>query len=244
MPINLNYLGKPKLKNPAMVAGLPGIANVGKVAAEFLIHDLGAQKFLELTSEHFPEWALPDKGGIRAMKMEFFHTRPEGTKNDLVIMTADAQAATPKGQYMLTEEILGLAEEHGIKTVATMAAYVISPEETRKKSVLGAASNQKIVELLRKKGVEILTNGMIVGMNGMLPGFAALRGMDGFCLLSVTDGGIVDPKASAEVVQAMASIFDFKVDTSDLEMHAAVASKMKPPEIRAPDVEEELSYIR
>jgi len=245
MPISLNYLSHPKLKKPIMLAGLPGIANVGKLAAEFLVQQLGAQKFLEFSTEHFPEWAVPDAGGVRAMRIEFFHTKPSGSKQDLILMTADAQAATPQGQYALTEEILDLAAENGVTTVATMAAYVLSPEETKKKTVVGVATDRKLVETLKSKGIEVLTNGVIVGMNGMLPSFAALRGMDGFCLLGVTEGGILDPDASAAVAKAMGSIFGFKVNTEELEAHAAEISKVPPVEARLPDVEEEdLSYIR
>jgi len=245
MPISLNYLSHPKLKKPVMLAGLPGIANVGKLAAEFLVNQLEAQKFLELSSEHFPEWAVPDGGSVRAMRMEFFHARPSGSKQDLILMTADAQAATPQGQYALTGEILDLAGENGVTTVATMAAYVLSPEETKKKTVVGVATDRKLVETLKSRGIEVLTNGVIVGMNGMLPSFAALRGMDGFCLLGVTEGGILDPMASAAVVKAMGSIFGFRVKTGELEAHAAEISKLPQVEPRLPEIEEEdLSYIR
>ncbi|MDI6884144.1 MAG: PAC2 family protein [Hadesarchaea archaeon] len=243
MPPRLNYLARPKLKRPVMVAGLPGIANIGKLAAEYLVHKLKAVKFAELYSEHFPEWAIQEGGAVRMLKADFFYARPRGVKHDIILATADAQAASPAGQYALTGEILDLAERHGADTVATMAAYVLSPEETRR-GVVGAASDPTTTKLLEEHGVELLAGGMIVGMNGLLPGLAAARGMHGFCLLGTTRGGLLDVRASEAVLHALSSVFGFDIDLRELHQHA-VALKFKPPSFKLPEgIEEEPTYIR
>jgi len=36
----------PKLKDPILIEGLPGIGNVGKVAVDFMIDELGAVKII------------------------------------------------------------------------------------------------------------------------------------------------------------------------------------------------------
>jgi hypothetical protein len=244
MPLRLEYLHKPRLNRPVVIAGLPGIANVGKLAVEFLIHQLRARKFLELHSEYLPEWAIPEAGKIRTLSVDFFHARPDGMKRDLILLTGDAQAATPHGQYILTGEILNVAEAHGADTVFTMAAYVLSPHEVRMKPVVGVVSNPKLVKLLTAKGVSLLNTGVIVGMNGMLPAFAALRQMRGFCLLGVTRGGLIDPKASGAVLQALSSITGFSVDTSELTKHAEELKSRLPRLPPKKPFEEEVSYIR
>jgi hypothetical protein len=214
MPIRLEYLHKPKLKQPVMIAGLPGIANVGKLAIEFLIHQLRARKFLEFHSEHLPEWAIPDAGEIRTLSLDFFHARPDGMKRDLILLTGDAQAATPRGQYALTGEILNIAEGHGVTTVATMAAYVLSVHEIRMKPVVAAVSSARLAKLLAEKGV------------GML------------------NSGLIDPKASGAVLRALGSITGFSIDTTELTKHAEeLKSRLPRPPPRKPP-EEEVSYIR
>jgi hypothetical protein len=244
MSLRLEYLHKPKLKRPLMVAGLPGIANVGKLAVEFLIHQLRAEKFLELHSEHLPEWAIPEAGEIRTLKMDFFHVKPDGLKYDLILLTGDAQAATPRGQYALTGEILNIAEEHKVATVATMAAYVLSAHEMRRRPVVGVASSPKWTRVMREKGINLLDSGVIVGMNGMLPAFAALREMDGFCLLGTTRGGLIDPGASGAVLRALSSITGFPIDTRELVKHAEhLKSRLTRPQPRERP-EEEIWYIR
>lgn len=242
---HLKYLGRPKLKKPVLVAGLPGIANIGKLAAEYLIHKLKAVKFVELYSEHFPEWVVQEGGTLKTLKMDFFRARPAGLKHDLILATADAQAATPVGQYMLTGEILDFAEKQGVETVGTMAAYVLSPNEIKDGAVLGAASQPEVAKLLKKHGVELLNGGMIVGMNGLLPALAAVQGMRGFCLLGATKGGVLDIRASEAVLRALSSILGFDVDLQELRQHAANLSKFKSPALKLPKgLEEELSYIR
>ncbi|MEM4724825.1 MAG: PAC2 family protein, partial [Candidatus Hadarchaeum sp.] len=181
MPTRLKHISRPKLKQPVLVAGLPGIANVGKLALEYLVQKLSAEKFLELYSDYFPEWVIQEEGRVSPLKVDFFHCRPEGMKQDLILVTSDAQAATPLGQYALTGELLDVAVRHGVKLVGTMAAYVVSPEERRSYGVVGAASDVDLAKALSESGVKLLKSGVIVGMNGMLPVMATRRGMRGFC---------------------------------------------------------------
>ena len=51
----IDQTGKaPKLSNPILIEGLPGIGNVGKVAIDFLIDEIKAVKLYEITSYTFP----------------------------------------------------------------------------------------------------------------------------------------------------------------------------------------------
>jgi uncharacterized protein (TIGR00162 family) len=244
MPTRLNYLKRPNLKQPVLVAGLPGIAHIGKLAVEYLIHQLSAKKFAELYSDHFPEWVVRDNGSVKTLKVDLSYCTLDGLKRDLLLATADAQAASPAGQYRLTGEILDVAAQHGADTVVTMAAYVLSHNEARAK-VVGAASDVETVKLLRERGVELLDSGMIVGMNGLLPGLAAARGMHGFCLLGTTRGGLLDVAATGSVIQALSEVLGFKLDLEELHKHAATLPKFRPPKLRLPSgIEEEVSYIR
>lgn len=242
---HLNYLARPRLKRPVLIAGLPGIANIGKLAAEYMIHKFKGAKFVELYSEHFPEWVFQDDGNVRTLRMDFFRVRPEGLKHDLIIATADAQAATNLGQYVITGEILDFAEKHGVKTVATMAAYVLSPNEEREKRVVGAASDHETTKLLKKHEIELLDGGTIVGMNGLIPALAGARGMKGFCLLGTTKGGLLDVEASEAVLRALTLVLGFHMDLKELHRDATALPKFRPEMFKLPGIfDEEPSYIR
>ncbi|HOP09809.1 MAG TPA: PAC2 family protein, partial [Candidatus Methanofastidiosa archaeon] len=72
------------------IEGLPGIGLIGKLAAEHLIQELGAEKFAELYSPHFPHQALvKDDATVRLMKNKLYHARHEGV--DFIILVGDTQ---------------------------------------------------------------------------------------------------------------------------------------------------------
>ena len=55
MTWKIKQIGKlPKLKNPILIEGLPGIGNVGKVAVDFIIDETKAKKLFSFFSYTFP----------------------------------------------------------------------------------------------------------------------------------------------------------------------------------------------
>ena len=240
----INYLKRPKPKRSTLIAGLPGIANIGKLAIDYLIHKLEAEHFAELYSEHLPEWAIREEGLAKALKVDFYHAKPPGPAQELILATSDAQPLVPLGQYGLSGEIFDLAVKHGVERVVTLAAYVLSPRET-KSPVVGVGVNPEAIKLLRSRGIEVLSDGVIVGMNGLLLGMAGVRGLGGFGLLGVTSGGFLDPNASGAVLKALSELLGFELDLSDLPKHVPRLPTFKPPRFEFPEaVEEEVSYIR
>lgn len=246
MPTRVNYVRRPKLRKPILIAGLPGIAQIAKLAVEYMVHELKAQKFAELYTDQFPEWVIREGGLVTNLKVNFHHCRPKGAGRDFILVTADAQAATQSGQYQLSDDILDVALHHRVDTVVTMAAYALSPGE-RKRLVVGVASDAASRELLRKHGIEILDTGMIVGMNGLLLGLAGLRKLKGFCLLGATEGWLLDVKATEAVLRALREVLNFELDLTDLYKQVPKLPRFKPPRFRLPlppPPEEEVSYIR
>ena len=244
MQAQVNYLEKPKLKRPLLVAGLPGIAHIGKLAVEYLARELEAKKFAELYSEYFPEWVVREDGIIKSLKVDFYHCRPKELKRDIIVATADAQAASPIGQYALSDKILDVAAQYGTDTVVTMAAYVLSSNEAHS-PVVGTATDPKTTKLLQGHRIELLDGGMIVGMNGLLIGLAGMRGLHGLCLLGATQGGLLDIRATEAVLRALADVFGFKLNLENLHKYAPSVPKFKLPKLSLPrGVEEEVSYIR
>ena len=55
---------KISLNDAILLEGLPGVGNVGKLAAMHLIEELNAKKCIEIYSSHFPPQVLIDDEGI------------------------------------------------------------------------------------------------------------------------------------------------------------------------------------
>jgi uncharacterized protein (TIGR00162 family) len=149
----INYISEPKLKLPILIEGLPGVGNVGKLAAEHLIDELKAKKFADLYSKHFPPQVLVGEDGIiRLVNNQFHYHKSKDKGHDLIILTGDYQGLTPEGQYELTNSILELAVKFGVFKIFTLGGYGLG-KMIEKPRVLGAATDGKLVEEMSSFGV-------------------------------------------------------------------------------------------
>ena len=194
---------EPELNEPIMVEGLPGVGNVGKLAAEHLVEQLKATKFAEIHSKYFPPQVLLDEDGvIRLVSNDLYYVRGEGDRPDLIILVGDYQGLTPEGQYELSDFMLKVAMDRKVRRIYTLGGYGIGRmvEEPR---VLGAATSMTLVEEMKEKGV-VFSKGEpgsgIVGASGLLLGLGKVHGVEAVCLMGETSGYFVDPKGAEAVL--------------------------------------------
>ncbi len=244
------YKERPKLKDPILVEGLPGVGNVGKLAAEHLVDQLKAVKFADIYSKYFPPQVLVnDSGTIRLVSNEMFYVRRPESVNDIVILIGDYQGLTPDGQYELSDKTLKMAQELGVKRIFTLGGYGLG-KMIEKPRVLGAATEPELVEEMKTHGVTFSKGepgSGIVGASGLLLGLGSLYGMKSVCLMGETSGYFVDPKGAQAVLEVLAKILGVKIDFTELESKAEqidmITSKLKEVEPQAEPKREDLGYI-
>ncbi|MCU0710318.1 MAG: PAC2 family protein, partial [Pirellula sp.] len=110
--------------------------------------------------------------------------------------------------------------------------------------VFGAAIDEASLDELKRLKVEMLEDGHIGGLNGILLGAAAELGLRGACLLGEMPhilAQIPFPKASLAVLKVFTMVTDIDIDTKELseqaqamdeklgEILADVESMMEPP---------------
>lgn len=228
--VEITLLEEPELHDPVLIEGLPGVGNVGKLAADHLIQELKAKKFAEVNSKYFPPQVLvlPD-GTIRLVNNEFYYWKAKRTEqSDLVILIGDYQGLTADGQYALADGVLEIAKKLGVRTLYTLGGYGTG-HLTEKPKVFGAATQKELVKELKKFGVVFRKNepgGGIVGASGLLLGLGAKRGFQGACLMGETSGYLVDPKSAQSVLEVLGSILGIQIDFSDLESRAEQMDKL------------------
>lgn len=246
MSSDFQYLKRPELKNPIAIAGLPGIALIGKMSVEYLIQKFDAEEFAELRSDKFPGWVVREDGKVKDLRVHFYQAEPEGLDRSLILITADAQASSSEGQYELSKEVINVLADHGVETVITMAAFLES--DGKESPVVGGATDSELAEKIEEHGVGLLSGGRIVGMNGLLVSLSGEKSMNGFCLLGTTEGKDKDPDAAKEVLTVFSEIYDFQIDLSDFDDKVSELPKFKPPKVKMPKVSgsetETSSYIR
>jgi len=262
MATKIVEMEKPKLKDPLFIAGLPGVGNVGRIAAGYLAEQLKAKKFAELYSSHFmPFVLLHQSSAVHVLKNEFYYWRATKKGRDVIILIGDSQSADPEGHYEVVEEILKYLKTLGVKEMFTLAGLSVG-EQSKTPKVIGAVSDTDLTAKYKNFGIDFDAGsriGTIVGASGLLLGMGRQYGMKGTCLLGETVGFpiIPDPRSAEEILKVLLKVLNVKIDLSKLDakvkemeefikkiedvQRKAVGQMMKPPEKESE--KEKMSYI-
>jgi uncharacterized protein (TIGR00162 family) len=218
-------LAVPKAKSPVLVCGMPGSGYVGKLGADHLIDLFKARKVVEYVCESFPPQVnVKEDGTARTPRAELYFAS-QRKPHDIFVFTADAQPTTSEGEYALSDAVVKFARKVGVKTIYTLAAYITGAFSSTPR-VFGAGTSKGMLDTLAGKGVTVMKEGGISGMNGLLIGMASLRGLEGACLLGETSGYVVDAAASKSVLDALSRIIGVPIDTAKLKEKAEETQKV------------------
>ena len=179
---------KTKFNNPIMIEGLPGMGNVGKIAVDFIIESLDAEKVFEITSSDFPNCVfVNDKGIIELPKIEIYYKKQK--KNDLFIVSGDVQPPENKGSYEFCENLINLFSGYGGKQIITLGGIGLE-EIPRKPKVYCTGTDKKEINSYREFGARSAVGviGPIIGVSGLLVGIAKDKKIKGASLLVETYG--------------------------------------------------------
>lgn len=222
---------KPKLKNPILIEGLPGVGNIGRVAVGYMIEELGAKKFAQLYSEHFfPFVMLHESYQVHLLKNEFYYWKAKKAgQRDLILLVGDCQSLSTQGHYDIIEKVLDFVEKFGVKEIFTVGGLATGDIEEHPK-IYGAASDKDLAKKFEKFGIDFSAGekvGYIVGASGLFLGLGKERGMKGICLLGETSGFpiVTDPKAAEIILDSLTKILKVKIDMSKLEDRVAEMEK-------------------
>ncbi|MCX6650580.1 MAG: proteasome assembly chaperone family protein [Methanomassiliicoccales archaeon] len=241
---------RPELKAPVLIEGLPGVGNVGKLAAEHLVEQVKAVKFADIFSKHFPpQVLLDDDGVIRLVNNELHYYRGEGDRPDIIVLTGDYQGMTPDGQYELSSHAIQVCKELGVSRIYTLGGYGIG-RIVEAPRVLGAVTDIKLCEEMVKHGV-VFSKGEpgsgIVGASGLMLGLGKMEGLEAVCLMGETSGYFVDPKGAEAVLKVLMSLLHIDIDlkalTEKAEQIDLITNKLKEAETAEAPKREDLGYI-
>jgi uncharacterized protein (TIGR00162 family) len=251
--VNVQNIKKiPKLRDPILIEGLPGIGNVGKLAVEHLIDSIKASKFAEIYSKDFPPQVFinPD-GTVELVKNELYYWKAKKkNQRDLVLLTGDYQGLSSHGQYELVEKILDIIEKLGVKEMFTLGGYGLG-QDIKDPKVLCATTDKYLVKKMKKLGAVFKKNepgGGIVGASGLILGLGKIRGLEGTCFMGETPGYLVDPKSAKAVLKILMKVTNIDVNLSALEKKAKeieqIAHQLREIEgLSGKDKSEDLRYI-
>ncbi len=220
----IRTLEKVTLRDPILVEGLPGVGNVGKLAADYLREQLPAKPLATIYSKFFPPQVYVGEDGIiRLVSNDLYYWKaPTSGPHDLLVLGGDYQGISPEGQYEITERVLDYCSGLGVHEVYTLAGFA-QGRVVEQPRVLGAATVAAHVEALKRYGVVFSRNdpgGGLIGASGLFLGLGRLFGMEGACLMGETSGYFVDPRSAEAVLKVLGRVLGIEIDFTALEAKA------------------------
>ncbi|MGB9740216.1 MAG: PAC2 family protein [Candidatus Bathyarchaeia archaeon] len=210
---------KPKLNNPILIEGLPGIGFVANIAALHLIQELKAKLFAEIISDAFQDLAVTtETGGTRSPINELYYCKRDDGGRDLIVWYGNTQALTTFGQYELCGRVLDLAQELGCRFIITLGGFKVEEAKTAPQVYCAATDAETLNEVLNL-GAKTMV-GQIFGIAGILLGLGKLRGLKGFSLLVETLGTYPDVNATRYALSVLVNFLKLNVDLSKLDIAA------------------------
>lgn len=244
--ITIQIVREENIGGEILIEGLPGVGQVGKLVAEHMIDELGAEKIAEITSIYFPPQVTINEDGITELaRNEMYRYEIDGRA--FLFLVGDCQSNSSEGHYLLSDAYLQLAQELGVQRVYTLGGYGVGHlvEDIR---VLGAVNRPDLREEVEAQGVLFTRDepgGGIIGASGLLLGLGIEYGIEGICLMGETSGYIVDPKSAHAVLSVLSRLIGLYVNETKLEERAsemeAIFDKIRDMEEKRS--QEELSYI-
>jgi proteasome assembly chaperone (PAC2) family protein len=205
---------------PILLAGWPGMGNVGIGAVDFLRRQLQADPIGEIDmSDQFTPDAIVVEEGIAKLPEMPANSFSYSSDNDLLFFMSEAQVSGPAA-LTLTNMIVDLAEKMDVRRIFTCAAFAVPISYTEEARVLGVATEEDLRDSLTPHGAEILQQGIISGLNGLLLGVAGGRGIDSACLLATIPQyamSLPNPRGSRAIVNTLATILGLDLDLAGFE---------------------------
>lgn len=211
-----------KLTHPWLVAIWPGMGHVALNAGVYLLAKLQMTAIAEFESgDLFDIDHVEVKQGLvqpaRRPRNRFFVWEDPDRKHDLVVFLGEAQP--PVGKYAFCKQLMAYAKQLGVERVFTFAAMATRMHPEDRARVFAAATDQTNLDELMRLELDLLEDGNIGGLNGVLLGAAAEAGLPGACLLGEMPHVFAQlpfPKASLAILESFATVAQLDLDFTEL----------------------------
>jgi len=216
------------LNAPYLVAVWPGMGQVAMAAGYYLLSKLNMEALAEFRpTDLFEVEQIRIKDGLvrtgRLPRSRLFVRRDPNEQHDIVLFIGEAQP--PLGKWAFCHRLLDFTEQLGVERIFTFAAMATEMEPTKHSRVFGVATDEPGVEELRQLEVQIMDDGMIAGLNGVLLAAGAERGLRGLSLLGEMPfyaPQVPFPNASVAVLEAFTTLAGIELNLDELREHGQV----------------------
>jgi uncharacterized protein len=203
-----------------VIEGLPGMGNVGKIAVDFIIDSLKADKVLEIYSSSFPHCVFVNEKNLVDMpSIKIYHKKVKS--KDFIFIAGDIQPLDEASCYEFCEFIIDLLNKNKIKEIITLGG--IGQPQIPKNPKLYCTGNNKAI--IKKYSSAKLSNkiygivGPIIGVSGLLLGIANQRNIPALAILAETYGNptYLGVKGARETLKLLNQELNLKLKLNKIE---------------------------
>jgi proteasome assembly chaperone (PAC2) family protein len=165
-----------KLKKPVLIEGMPGIGNVGKIAADTMVDQLKAEKIASFFSFCLPNSVfVKDNNMVELPKIEMYHKKKGSS--DFLFLVGDVQPMHEENSYKFAEAVIKLCSELGCEEIVALGGIGLA-ELPKEPKLYCTGNDKKLIQEFEKLGVSNKLYGFvgpIMGITGLLLGLSFLR---------------------------------------------------------------------
>ena len=195
-------------KNPTLINGLPDVGLVGLLAASHIISSLGLEEVGSLESELLPPMIVLH-GGLPKSPVRIF-------ANDSLVVLISETAIPTSLLRPLASFLVDWARSKGSRLVLSVGGMAVANRQDIDMPKVFAAISQKQLEAKLNGAAEILEEGYIVGVYGLLLRKCAEASVPAIALLTQAYYNYPDPEAAAAALTAVNKILGLNIETSEL----------------------------
>lgn len=216
----------PPLVRPVCIIGLPGIGNVGKIAADFLIQELHAKKIVEIRSTAFPHAVFVNEENLIDSPIVEIYAAQGKNKRDFLLIVGDVQPINEEACYQFCYALVDFLQSLNTQEIVTMGGIGLRETKNPPK-VFCTGNNQALIDAFVKgKPKDFNLNpkifgvvGPIIGVTGLLLAVAQQAKIPAIALLAETIAhpAFVGIKGSREVVKVLDEEYKLGINIDNLE---------------------------
>lgn len=267
--MGIRIYNKPDLEDPVLIAGWPGIGNIGIIAVDTLKGMVRAEEFGEIEPWDFfyPKKVSIINGELKDLEFprNKFYWAKAG-KKELIFFVGEEQPgeggkayAEGTKAYQMANLVLDVALDCGCRRIYTSGAAVAPIHHTARPKVWAVPNSQELLDEIDGYENTVLMSdiegrggqGNITGLNGLLLGVAKRRGLDAICIMGeipiyLQAFPLPYPKASRSVLEVLTQTLgiEFEMQGIDAIIERSEREIKRLYERFPPEIREELDKLR
>ncbi len=230
MTWDIKKVANTAFKNPILIEGLPGVGNVGKIAVDFLIEKLNAQKILECSSYDMPHCVFVNEENMIELPMiDVYHAKVNG--RSVLFLAGDIEPTSEKSCYEFCHGLLDKLNNLKNMEIVTLGGIALPSIPENPKVYCTGNSKKSMQKYAATTDTKIHgVVGPIIGVSGVLPALAGKRKIPSVALLAETFGHpqYMGIKGAKELLKVLQKELKTKIDINELQDDGSISTSKSP----------------